>query len=318
MKNVYRQRWLSLVCLGCGAAGAPTPAAVVAPASQGAEAPRPSGPSPVLEYRGFAKPESVLYDSNHDRYLVSNVNGEPGARDNNGFISVLSPDGQTTASRWIEGGKNQVILDAPTGSALVAGVLYIADIDKVRLFDIETGAPEGEIPIPGATLLNDLAADPEGNIYVDDSGFDIDATGHLRPTSTDAIYVIERGVVRTLAKTTDLHLPNGLVWTESGLVVCSSGAPEVFRLDAAGSREDVTKLPSGRLDGVIAVGGSLLVASHEASGLLLGKLGGAFEPVILQQETPADIGYDSKRARVLVPHVMKDTVSVHQLPPPRE
>lgn len=79
MKNVYRQRWLSLVCLGCGAAGAPTPAAVVAPASQGAEAPRPSGPSPVLEYRGFAKPESVLYDSNHDRYLVSNVNGEPGA-----------------------------------------------------------------------------------------------------------------------------------------------------------------------------------------------------------------------------------------------
>ncbi|WP_438010675.1 SMP-30/gluconolactonase/LRE family protein [Sorangium sp. So ce321] len=259
-------------------------------------------------------PESVLYDADNDRYLVSNVNGNPSDRDNNGFISVLSPDGQVTNLRWIEGGKNKVKLDAPTGSAIVKGVLYVADLKTVRMFDLTTGAPKGEIAIPGVTLLNDVAAAPDGTVYVSDSGFTIGATGNLEATSSDAVYVIEKGKARLLAKTTDMHMPNGIAWTDKGLVVCSSGAPEVFRLDEKGARQDVTTTaPGGRLDGLVSVGDSLLVTSHEASAVLRGKLGGPFEIAIPEQKTPTDIGYDTKRGRVLVPHVMEDRVDVHEL-----
>ncbi|MGK4006253.1 SMP-30/gluconolactonase/LRE family protein [Sorangium sp. So ce1036] len=256
----------------------------------------------------------MLYDVDNDRYLVSNINGNPGDRDDNGFISVLSPDGQVTNLKWIEGGKNNVRLDAPTGSAIVKGVLYVADLTTVRRFDLETGAPKGELAIPGATLLNDVAAAPDGKVYVSDSGFTIGATGNLEATSSDAIYVIEKGKARALVKTTDLRMPNGLAWTDEGLVVCSSGAPKIFRLDEEGARQDVTTTaPGGRLDGLISLGDSLLVTSHDASAVLRGDLGGAFEIAIPEQKTPADIGYDTKRGRVLVPHVMVDTVDVYEL-----
>lgn len=295
----------------------PPPAAPTAPAASTA-APKPpklAAPSPVAKYTGFAKPESVLYDVDNDRYLVSNVNGNPNDKDNNGFISVLSPDGQVTNLKWIEGGKNKVKLDAPTGSAIVKGVLYVADLTTVRMFDLKTGAPKGAIAIPGATLLNDVAAAPDGKVYVSDSGFKIGATGNLEATSSDAMYVIEKGKAKALAKTTDLHMPNGVAWTDKGLVVCSSGAPEVFRLDEKGAKQDVTTTapPGGRLDGLVSVGDSLLVTSHEASAVLRGKLGGTFEVAIPEQKTPTDIGYDTKRGRVLVPHVMEDTVDVYEL-----
>ncbi len=290
---------------------AAAPAASAAPPAA-SEPPKPAAPSPVAKYTGFAHPESVLYDADNDRYLVSNINGNPGDKDNNGFISVLSPDGQVTTLKWIEGGKNKVKLDAPKGSAIVKGVLYVADITSVRMFDLKTGAPKGEVAVPGATFLNDVAAGPDGKVYVSDSGVKITASG-FEPTKSDAVYVIEKGKAKALAKTTDLHAPNGLVWTDKGLVACSMGAPEVFRLDDKGAKQDVTKTPGGMLDGLVSLGDSLLVTSHEASAVFRGKLGGTFDVAIPDQKTPADIGYDTKRGRVLLPHLGEDTVDVYEL-----
>ncbi|WP_437325847.1 hypothetical protein [Sorangium sp. So ce381] len=46
---------------------------------------------------------------------------------------------------------------------------------------------------------------------------------------------------------------------------------------------------------------------------MLEKLGGAFEIAIPEQKTPTDIGHDTKRGRVFVPHVLVDTVDVYEL-----
>lgn len=268
----------------------------------------------MVEYTGFSKPESVLYDAERDRYLVSNINGTPGARDNDGFISALSPDGQVTHLKWIEGGRRGAVLDAPTGSAIQGGVLYVADLTSVRMFDAKTGAPRGDLTIAGATLLNDIVGAPDGKLYVSDSGFQIGASGDLVPTSTDAVYVIEHGRAKVLAKTPELRMPNGLAWTNDGLVVCSSGAPELFRIDPAGTKRQLTSAaPGGRLDGLVALGDELLVASHEASAVLRGKVGGTFQIAISDQKAPADIGYDTRRGRVLVPHLSEDRVDVYEL-----
>jgi sugar lactone lactonase YvrE len=303
------------------AAAAPAPKNAVAPEAASAaaapaapvEAPKPAAPTPVAKYTGLAKPESVLYDADNDRYLVSNINGSPFDKDNNGFISVLSPDGQVTTLKWIEGGKNKVKLDAPKGSAIVKGTLYVADLTVVRMFDLKSGAPKGEIAIAGSTFLNDVAAGPDGKVYVSDSAMKAGASGNFEPTSTDAVYVIDKGKAKALAKSAELHQPNGVAWTDKGLVVCTLGASEVFRLDEKGAKQDVTKTPAGHLDGLLQLGDSLLVTSHEASAVLRGKLGGTFETALAEQKTPADIGYDAKRGRLLVPHLGEDTVEAYEL-----
>ncbi len=288
---------------------APTVSAVAAPV----EPPKPAAPTPVVTYSGLMTPESALYDADNDRYIVSNINGSPFDKDNNGFISVLSPDGQITTLKWIEGGKGKVKLDGPKGLALSKGVLYVADITVVRTFDAKTGAQKADIPIPGSTFLNDVASAPDGKVYVSDSGMKAGAGGAFDPSGTDAVYVIDKGKAKPLAKGTELGRPNGVLWTDKGLVVVTFGSNEVYRLDDKGVKQDVTKTPAGGLDGVVAVGDSLLVTSWEASTIFRGKLGGTFEAALTGQKSPADIGYDTKRGRVLVPHLMENTVEVYEL-----
>ncbi len=276
------------------------------------EPPKPAVPTPVVKYTGLSTPESVLYDADADRYLVSNINGGPTDKDNNGFISVLSPEGGVTTLKWIEGGKNKVKLDGPKGLALVNGVLYAADITVVRTFDAKTGAPKGDIPIAGSTFLNDLASSPDGKVFVSDSGIKTGAKG-FEPTGTDAVYVIEKRKVKAIAKGTDLGAPNGLLAVDNGVVVVTFGSGEVYRLDDKGHKVDVSKPPAGALDGVVSLGDSLLVSSWESSTVYRGKLGGTFDAVLTGQKSPADIGYDTKRGRVLVPHFTEDTVEVYDL-----
>ena len=301
------------------ASSAPSSAAATPPATSASAAPaapeppaKAAPPAAVVKYTGLMTPESVLYDADGDRYIVSNINGKPTDKDNNGFISVLSPDGQVTTLKWIEGGKNKVKLDAPKGLALVKGVLYVADITSVRMFDAKTGAPKGDVAIPESTFLNDLASGPDGKVYVSDSGLKGGAKG-LEPTGTDAVYVIEKGKAKAIAKGKDLGAPNGLLVVDNGVVVVTFGSGEVYRLDEKGKKQDVSKPPAGHLDGVVSLGDSLLVSSWEASSVYKGKLGGTFEAVLTDQKSPADIGYDTKRGRLLVPHFLEDTVEVYEL-----
>jgi hypothetical protein len=286
----------------------PTGSAAPSPA----EAPAPSAPAPVAKYTGLSTPESVLYDADADRYLVSNINGKPADKDNNGFISVLSPDGQVTTLKWIEGGKNKVKLDAPKGSGIVKGVLYVADITVVRMFDAKSGAPKGDIAIPGATFLNDIATGADGKVYVSDTGVKVGANG-LEPDGTDAVYVIEKGHAKALAKSPDLGGPNGLLSTDKGVVVVTFGSGEVYRLDDKGKKVDVSKPPTGALDGIVSLGDSILVTSWQGSAIYKWTLGGSFEVALSDQKSPADIGYDTKRGRVLVPHFTEDTVEAYDL-----
>jgi hypothetical protein len=294
-------------------------ASASASARSAAEAPRPdapSGPARLLTYSGgFLKPESAVYDADADRYLVSNIHGVGLVKDNNGFVSVLSPEGSITNLTWIEGGKNNVTLDGPKGMAISEGVLYVTDITVVRRFDLKTGAPRPDIPVAGATSLNDIAVAPDGKICVSDTGKKVAADGKsLESNGQDAVYVIDKGAARVLAKRTELGNPNGVLWTDRGLVVVTNNdSGEIYRLDDRQQRQDVTRLPAGTLDGLLALGDSLLVTSWAASAIYRVKLGGPFEVAIADVKSPADIGYDTKRGRLLVPLLLENAVAVYEL-----
>ena len=293
----------------------PPASASAAPAASAAPTPPPPppAPTPVAKYTGLAAPESVLYDAENDRYLVSNINGKPGDKDNNGFISVLSPDGTVANLKWIEAGKNKVKLDAPKGMGIAKGVLYVADITVVRQFDLKTGAPKADIAVAGATFLNDIATGPDGKVYVSDSGLKWGANGP-EPSGTDAVYAIDKGKPKAMIKGKELGGPNGLVLTDKGLVCVTFGSGEVFTVDDKGVKGNVSKPPQGTLDGVVSLGGdTILVSSWAASAIYKGTVGGSFVSVLDGQKSPADIGYDTKRSRVLIPHLTEDYVDVYDL-----
>src|SRR5258707_2917915 len=111
----------------------------VAAAPAAAPPPAP-GATKALTVAGFSTPESVLHDSTQDIYFVSNINGSPTAKDNNGFISRVRPDGAIENLKFIEGGHGAT-LNAPKGLALAGDTLWVADIDAVRAFNARTGAP---------------------------------------------------------------------------------------------------------------------------------------------------------------------------------
>ena len=132
---------------------------------------------------GFRTPECVIHDVDRDVYLVSNINGNPGGKDGNGFISRVSPTGEVLALKWIDGAASGITLHAPKGMAIVGDRLYVADIDTLRVFDAATGASEESVRIPAAVFLNDVSAAPDGTVYVSDTAVGMVTRSALRVRS---------------------------------------------------------------------------------------------------------------------------------------
>ncbi len=294
----------------------PTPA----PKADAAKPAAPAGPKPVMAVTtGLSTPESVLYDDKTDTYLVSNINGSPLDKDNNGYITELSPDGAVVKAKLVAGGENGVTLNAPKGLALSNGLLFVADLDTVRWFDRSTGAPKGELKVAGSTFVNDLAVGPDGLIYLSDSGLKGGKDG-FAPTGTDGVYAIDvsgkKAKLKTVKKDKALARPNGLLVQGDTLYMVPFGANTLHAFDLkakAKAKGEATKLPTGGLDGLVAVGDEFLVSSWEGKAVYRGKVGGEFKEVLGGLEAPADIGFDTKRSRVLVPRFMGNAVEAYEL-----
>jgi sugar lactone lactonase YvrE len=264
----------------------------------------------------LADPESVLHDSVADVYLVSNVNGQPLDKDGNGFISRVSPDGRMVAARWIAGGRDGVVLNAPKGSGIAGDTLYVADIDVVRRFHRETGAPLGEIAIPGAVFLNDLAVGPDGAVYVTDTGLRMGA-GRMQAAGTDAVWRIRGGQAQAMVKGPELGSPNGVVVDADGsVIVAGMTSGEMVRVAADGRSRTPLRAPRrGQLDGIVRTrGGSLLVSDWKRSSVYRIHADAEPEVAIPDLPSPADIGYDARRNRLLVPLMTVNRLEFHPAP----
>lgn len=270
---------------------------------------------PVLKFTGaFATPESVLYDPNADRYLVSNINGDPNAIDGNGYIIELSPDGRVTNPKLIAGGMNKVRLDAPKGMAIVGSELWVADVTVIRRFDLKTAEHRSDIQLPAATFANDIVAAPDGGAYVSDSAVKF-VDGAPQPSGTDQIFFIDKSSkVKVFAKSPELAGPNGLALLPGDFLVANTlKSDEIYKLTDKGQRDAITKLPGGMLDGLVAVDDTLIVSSWKTETVYRGPITGTFKPVLTKVKGVADMGYDSKRKRLLVPRFMDDSVEVYEL-----
>lgn len=264
----------------------------------------PAAGQPAVVFKeGLITPESVLYDADADEYIVSNINGDPFAVDGNGFITRLKPDGTVAKAKFIDK------LNSPKGMTIARGNLYVSDIDRVRIFDLRSGAPKGEVVIPKATFANDMATANDGRVLVSETGVR-GGKQAFEQTGNDAVYAIEKDdkTLTTIAKSKELGGPNGILVTADQTWVLGFTSGEIYSLDVTkkdqkeGARGGAQKLQKGALDGIVGLpNGEMLISSWDANGIFRGKPGGAFSLVIEGVKAPADIGYDTKRSRLLVP-----------------
>jgi len=260
---------------------------------------------------GFATPEAALHDPAGDVYLVSNINGGPADKDDNGFIARLAPTGTVLTLKWIDGAADGVTLHAPKGMAIRRDTLFVADVDAVRLFDRTTGAPLGEWPLDGAAFLNDLAVGPDGTLYVSDSGVE-PGQGGLVPNGRDGIYRREGDRWVAVVTGQGLGNPNGILAESGGLTVVTFVSGEAYTVDpASGERTMLPKPAAGGLDGVVRLAdGSLLIGSWGAHGVYRLTAAGAFSMLADTVNAPADIAFDAKRGALLIPDFTADRVLI--------
>jgi sugar lactone lactonase YvrE len=303
---------LSSFIVACGREPTPKPAAAEA-ASVSTPAAAATPPEAV---DGFKHPESVKHDPDLNVWYVSNINGDPFAKDGNGFISRLKSDGSMDSHEFIAGGKNGVTLNGPKGMAIVGDTLWVADIDAVRGFNRRTGAPLATVDLKGrARFLNDIAAGPDA-IYITDSGFGPDGKGGMGHPGPDQVFRVAGGKATLALKNSALAGPNGITWDSAGgrfLIgpffgkTIQAWAPGQSKLTPVGDTP-------GQTDGLEVVGpGRILFTSWADSSLDLLQ-NGKVTPVAKQLASPADIGIDLKDGRVAIPQLMEDKVAFRQLP----
>ncbi len=151
---------------------------------------------------GLNRPESVVYDPEQDALYVSNINGDGSEKDGNGYLSKVSTTGQMVEEQWVTG------LNAPKGLALSGNRLYASDIDELVEIDPATGEITARYPAEGAAFLNDVAAGPDGSVYVSDS-------------RVSKLYRLQGGNLSLFLEDGRVMAPNGVHIVEGRLVVAA-------------------------------------------------------------------------------------------------
>jgi hypothetical protein len=275
----------------------------------------------VVDRVGLQAPTAVLHDTVSDVYLVSNVAASTDSTAANGFISRLAPDGMVLVLHWIEGGRGGVELHQPAGMAIRGDTLFIADVECVRLFHLESGRPLGSVCPAGAVALSGMTV-AAGVVYVTDRG----SATVAEQTGYGIAALDADGGVRRIADPGAVTQPCGIAAGPWGLFVTSTGEQHVSQLTPAGPRP-VLRGDGKQLGGIVAArAGSFAFSNWTDSAVHYVEVrrGAARRPgqgamrvpgrgsvwtLARQLAQPGQLGYDAHRDRILIPEGGRNRVS---------
>lgn len=218
-------------------------------------------------------PESVLYDSVSNSLYVSSMNA--------GTIVRIGTDGKVIRNDWVTG------LNSNKGSALFGGLLYMAETAAVAVVDVNRASVIKRIQVEGAIMLNDVAVDSKGIIYVTD-------------TRAGKVYRIEGDTAVLYLE--NLPGANGLLTVNTDLYVLTSAS-----FQKADARKVITKIADGfenGLDGIVMVAENEFIISNYKGILYYVKADGTKQLLLdtrADQIMANDIGYNSRTKTLYVP-----------------
>ena len=251
-------------------------------------------PAEAFRIDGLKTPQSFIVDPGLGNYFISNINGNPESRDNNGFIMKLDASGKYLFS--IRGGSPQITLHAPDGLALKGNHIYVTDIDSVRWFDKNNGKPLGHIDLTGIGVkrVRGLTFDDENNLYVSD-------------LLANTIYKIETGnghKISIFKKDNRLGNPSGMVYdsVHKRLIVVSRATGKILGVGMNGKISSIIQKGFKNLHGIDWDREGDLLVSDESAGKIYKII--KFSRIEVVREnilTPAGISFDYARNIILIP-----------------
>jgi outer membrane protein assembly factor BamB len=238
-------------------------------------------------------PESVLYYQEMDVIFVANINGDPTAKDGNGFISILNPDGSEKKLDWITG------LNAPKGMAIFKGKLYVSDIDQLVEIDIEKGKIVERYNASDAIFLNDVTACMNGMIFVSDN-------------RAKKIYVLNEGKFNVWMEGDPFENPNGLMAEKGKLLV---GDNKIYEVDIKTKKITTLIEDAGGVDGLEKNNDGDFVFSNWPGRIFIHKDGKTIKLLDTTDKNlnTADIDYDLKHDLILVPTFFDNHIVAYKI-----
>jgi sugar lactone lactonase YvrE len=263
-------------------------------------------PKPMWQATGLDAPESAVLDEAAGVIYVSNVNGDPGAIDGNGYIAKLSADGKILNKHWVTG------LNGPKGLALHDGKLYAADIKKLVVIDTARGKVVATYDAPGAKFLNDVTAADDGRVFVSDM-------------VNNQIWMLQSDLLWLWLESPALENPNGLLAEPDRLVVAAWGKMKPdFSTDVPGHLKvvdyqtraitDLGDQPIGNLDGLEPDGqGGYLATDWVAGALYRIDAGGKAEMLMDLDQGSADLHYIVSEQVAIIPIMTDNAVAAYKV-----
>jgi len=275
-------------------------------------------------------PESVIYEPNENVLFVSSIDGQPDGKDNQGFISKVSPlNGSTMMLNWVSG------LNAPKGMTIINNnttnntLLYVSDITDLVEIDVNSGKIINRYNAPGSAFLNDVASDNQGYVYVSDTvtntiyRLDTKNLGDNSTTNNN-----NNTSLQVWLQTPELNGPNGLYVDNSNnkLIVASLGAfsnpagsirvVDLQNHTVSGLGNEGTTVPIGGLDGIEADStGSYYYVTDNAGGKLyvVNSNGTGYETLDLQNQGTADLGVILDENLIIIPMMQDNKLEAYRI-----
>ena len=302
--------WMVVTALLAVCAAGP---ATVAQAQDAAEQPFMAGAALDLSsnaktYGGFRFAESMAYDEARDLYVAVNAGIAQNVIPNDGYISLINPDGSTHTLKWIGVNRNGLTLNHPLGSDIINGLLYVADINVVRWFDMESGEPRGSVTVEDAQRFNDIEVAEDGTIWATQTGTEESGTWRLYRIGPG-------GGSSVVVEGAPLARPNGVAFDPDGnIVVVNINDNAVLTFSPDGELVETEHAVDGGNDGLVILDdGTKYVSSVRIGTVSRIRPGEEAEVVASGIPSAASMAYDSKRNRLLIPMNNWNAITIVEL-----
>lgn len=240
------------------------------------------------------QPESVIYHKKNNVFYVSSLSGEYGAKDGNGFISKVSVEGKILDLKWVDS------LDNPQGMAIFREKLYVADLKRVLVIDIDRSKIIQEFKVDSAKYFNDITLSKKGEIFVSD-------------IFGNKIYRLKKGNLNLWSDNALLNMPNGLLVKGRNLMVLNFGNGILYQ--ASLKTKIFVPFSSGikNGDGITTDGQKGFLVSGAWQGEIYhisntGEMKLVFKPGLSKIMT-ADLFYLKEKQMLLVPTLNKTLIA---------
>jgi len=230
-------------------------------------------------------PESVLYDATSNSLYVSSMGS--------GSVVRLDLDGKVMKKDVVTG------LTSNKGSAFYKGLFYTAETNGIAVVDVEKGVIVKRIPVEGSVMLNDLAIDAKGIVYVTD-------------TRTGKVYRIEGDKPSLYLE--NMPGANGLLTVNTDVYLVTGNS--FFKIDAD---KVVTKIAEGfenGLDGIVMIADNEFILSNYQGILWCVKADGTKQLLLdtrANRIMSNDISYNSKTKTLYAPSFSTNRIIAYKV-----